>query len=76
MSITNNKKGGHFVEMVRPVVAEGVEILTGRIGQLEAKERAAVMKGDWSAARSAAIEKAKLKEIQHRTAVGSRRSRA
>lgn len=75
MSITNNKKGGHFVEMVRPVVAERVEILTGRIGQLEAKEQAAVMKGDWSAARSAAVEKAKLKEAQHRAVAGSRRGR-
>lgn len=60
---------------VGPVVTAGVEILAGRIGHLEAKERAAVMRGDWSAARSAAIEKAKLKEAQHRTVVGSRRGR-
>lgn len=76
MSITNNKEDGRFVETVRPVVAAGVEILADRIGQLQAEERAAVMKGDWSAARSAAVEKAKLKEAQHRAAAGSRRGRA
>lgn len=64
------------METVGPVVAAGCELLAGRIGQLEAEERAAVMKGDWSAARSAAIEKAKLKEAQQRTAAGSRRGRA
>lgn len=64
------------METVRPVVAAGVEILADRIGQLQAEERAAVMKGDWSAARSAAVEKAKLKEAQHRAAAGSRRGRA
>lgn len=62
------------METIGPVVAVGVEPFADRIGELEAEERAAIMKGDWSAARSAAIEKAKLKEAQHRAA-GSRRGR-
>lgn len=64
------------METIRPVVVTGVEHLADRIGELEAKERAAVMKGDWSAARFVAVEKAKLKEAQHRAAAGSKRGRA
>ncbi len=75
MSITNNKERERFVETIGPVVAVGVELLADRIEQLQVEERAAVMKGDWPAARSAAIEKAKLKEAQHRAAAGSRRGR-
>lgn len=75
MSITNNKEDERFVGTIGPVMAAGVELLAGRIVQLEVKERAAVMRGDWSAARSVTIEKAKLKEAQHRAAAGSRRGR-
>lgn len=57
------------------VVAASVGLLDGRIGELEAEERAAVMKGDWTAARSAVVEKAKLKETQHRAAAWSKRGR-
>jgi hypothetical protein len=76
MSITNNKERGRFVETIGPVVAVGVELLANRIRQLEAEERAAVVKDDWPAARSATVEKAKLKEAQHRAATESRRGRA
>ena len=76
MSLANKKVDRRFVGTAGPVVAAGVKPFADRIGRLEAEERAAVMKGDWSAVRSAAIEKAKLKEIQHRTAVRSRRGRA
>ena len=75
MSITNKEEDERFMETIRPVVATGVGLLDGRIGELEAKERAAVIKGDWSAARSAAVEKAKLKETQPRAAAGSKRGR-
>lgn len=57
-------------------MAAGDEFLAGRIGQLEAEERTAVTKSDWLAARSAVVEKVKLKEAQHRAAAGSRRERA
>ncbi len=80
MSTTNNKRDAsgsrHSVGTVGLVVAAGVELLAGRIEQLEAEERAAVKKGDWPAARSAVVEKAALKEAQHRAAAGSRRGRA
>jgi hypothetical protein len=76
MSITNNKESGHFMETVGPVVAAGVRLLADRIGELEAEERAAVQRSDWPAATSAAIEKAKLKEVQHRVVAGSKRGRA
>lgn len=73
MSITNNREDERSVGTIGPVMAAGVEPSADRVGQLEAEERAAVSRGDWSAARSAAIEKAKLKEAQHRAAAGSRR---
>lgn len=57
----------------RPVLAAGVSFLAGRIRDLEAEERASVIRGDWLTASSAVIEKAKLKEIQHQAAAGSRR---
>jgi ABC-type Co2+ transport system permease subunit len=76
MSITNNKENGRFMGIVGPVVAVGVGLFADRIRHLEAEERAAVMKGDWLAARSAAVEKAKFKEAQHRAAAESRRGRA
>lgn len=74
MSI-NNKEGGRSVETVGPVVAVGVEPFADRIGRLEAEERAAVAKDDWPAPRSAAIEKAKLKEAQHRAVASGRKGR-
>lgn len=64
------------METAGPVVAVGVEPFADRIRELEAEERAAVVKGDWPAATSATIEKAKLKEVQHRVVAGSRRERA
>lgn len=76
MSITNNKKSGRPIGTIGPVVAAGVEPFADRIGHLDAEERAAVLRGDWPAARSAAIEKAKLKEAQHRVVASSRRGRA
>lgn len=75
MSITNNKESECLVGTVGSAVAPSAELLADWIRQLEEKERVAVMKGDWPAARSAAIEKAKLKETQH-WAAGSRRGRA
>lgn len=43
--------------------------LDRRIGELTREERAAVRRGDWSAASACAVERAKLREARHRAAV-------
>lgn len=49
--------------------------LASRIEQLEIEERDAVRRRDWSAARSIALERAALKEAQHRIVSFARKRR-
>lgn len=57
----------------RPTVpATSAGPLASRIEQLEIEEQDAVRRRDWSAARSAALERATLKEAHHRIAAQRR----
>jgi hypothetical protein len=48
----------------------GSRLYDGRISRLATEELAAVRRGDWAAARRAAVEKAALKEHVQRTEAG------
>lgn len=52
----------------------GSRLYDGRISRLASEELAAVRRGDWAAARRAAVEKAALKEHVQRAEAGKVRS--
>lgn len=52
----------------------GSRLYEGRISRLASEELAAVRRGDWAAARRAAVQKAVLKEHVQRAEAGKMRS--